>query len=114
MYKTSVSEVEVRDVEVEGAKNVKIQWLINDKCGAENFAMRRFTIKKDGHTPFHKHDYEHEVFVLKGKGIAVEGLEKKEHEISEGNVLFVPANEWHNFKNNSKEDLVFLCIIPLK
>ena len=114
MYRTTVTETETKDVEVEGAKNVKIQWLINDKSGAKNFAMRRFTIGKDGHTPYHTHDFEHEVLVLNGEGVVVEGQEKKEHSVEKGSVMFVKPDEWHNFKNTGDDDLVILCMIPLK
>lgn len=114
MYKTKVSEIIAKDVEIKGAKDVKIQWLIDDKSGAKNFAMRRFTIGKGGHTPYHTHDFEHEVFVLEGKGIVVEGKEKKEYKIDKGSALFVKPNVWHNFKNTGEEDLVFLCLIPLE
>ena len=51
------------DVELEkaeaGAKDTYVRWLITRKDGAKNFAMRRFTIGKDGHTPYHSHDDEH-------------------------------------------------------
>lgn len=114
MHVTKVSDVETKDVEMEGCKNVKIQWLINDKSGADNFAMRRFTVGKEGFTPYHIHDWEHEIYVLDGKGIVVEGEEKIEHKMEKGTVIFVKGNEWHNFKNTCNEDLVFLCLIPLK
>lgn len=36
--------------------------------GAENFAMRLFEIQPRGYSPLHQHDWEHEVFILEGKG----------------------------------------------
>ncbi len=104
-------EVEMNDVTEEGAKNVKIQWLIDEKIG-KTFAMRRFVVKKGGHTPLHRHDWEHGVFVLAGKGALVDE-QGKEHELKPGTFAFVEPNELHQFKNKGEEDFVFLCVIPL-
>lgn len=105
-------EVEMEDVEEEGAKNVKIQWLIDEKIG-KNFAMRRFTIKKDGYTPLHKHDWEHEVFVLSGRGALVDS-NGNEKELLPGKFAYVEPNELHQFRNKGDDDFIFLCIIPLQ
>jgi len=107
------SEVEAQEVNAEGAKNVTIQWLIDDKSGAPTFAMRRFVIKKDGHTPLHNHDWEHEIFVLQGNGVLIDE-NGKERALKKNDFAFVPPNEIHQFKNVGNEDFVFLCLIPLK
>ena len=107
------ADVEAQEVDEEGAKGVTIQWLIDDKTGAPNFAMRRFVIEKDGHTPLHNHDWEHEVFVLNGKGALVDE-NGNEMPLNKNNFAFVPPNETHQFKNVGDEDFIFLCIIPLK
>jgi len=104
------SEVVESKVEIEGAKDVYIRWLVAEDDEAPNFYLRHFRISENGHTPYHKHNYEHEVFVLSGEGIAV--LEDKEYPIKGGSVLSVPPNAMHQFKNNSKSDIRFLCIIP--
>ncbi|HDN95842.1 MAG: cupin domain-containing protein [Thermoplasmata archaeon] len=104
-------EVEMEEVKEEGAKNVYIQWLIDEKIG-DNFAMRRFVIKKGGHTPLHRHDWEHEVFVLSGKGALVDE-NGREHPLEPGKFAYVKPNELHQFKNKGDEDFIFLCIIPL-
>ncbi|KAA0000006.1 MAG: cupin domain-containing protein [Thermoplasmata archaeon] len=112
MFVKRYDEVEKEEVNEEGAKNVEIQWLIDEKV-APNFAMRRFTIKENGYTPLHKHDWEHEVFVLQGEGALVDG-DGNEHPLKPGNFALVEPNEVHQFKNKGKEDFVFLCLIPLK
>ncbi len=99
-----------REVKVEGAVGATIQWLIAEPDGAPNFAMRRFVIAPDGHTPYHSHDDEHEVFVLSGKGKAF--YEGSSTEISTGSFVFIEGGAMHNFVNDGSEDLVFLCIIP--
>ncbi|MBN2380683.1 cupin domain-containing protein [candidate division WOR-3 bacterium] len=112
MLVRSITEVKQDQVETEGASGVKIRWLISADEGAPNFAMREFEIEPGGHTPYHSHDWEHEVFVLSGEGTAVS--EGKEHPIKKGMVVFVPGREMHNFKNTGSETLRFLCLVPHK
>jgi quercetin dioxygenase-like cupin family protein len=95
-----------------GIKDVKLRWLISDKDGAKNFAMRLFEIKSGGYTPLHQHDWEHEVFILEGEGhIKNKNGDKP---FSQGDVLFIKPMEWHQFINSSKKLLKFLCLIPIK
>ena len=63
-----------------------------------------------GCTPFHKHEWEHEVLILSGEGIVKEGNE--EHRITSGDAIFAPAHKEHQFMNTGKETLSFLCLIP--
>jgi quercetin dioxygenase-like cupin family protein len=94
----------------EGAKAVEIRWLISREDGANNFAMRMFELKPDGHTPLHHHPHEHEVFVVEGQGIfAYEG---KEYPFDKDYVIFVPGNGKHQFRNTGGSTLRLLCLIP--
>ena len=106
------SDVKLETPNEEGIKDLKVRWLISKKDGAEIFAMRLFEVEPGGYSPLHQHDWEHEVFILKGKGIA----RSKTHEESfkEGDVFFVKPLEWHQFVNNGTETLMFLCLIPYK
>ncbi len=96
----------------EGARGVQIRWIITEEMGAKNFAMRHFEIAPDGFTPLHSHDWEHEVFILNGSGIIVGDV--TERSFSEGDVIFVPENETHQFKNSGDKPLSLLCLIPSK
>ncbi len=113
MIVKSESEVKPAEVTEGGAENTTIQWLIDAKVGAPNFAMRRFVVRKGGYTPLHKHDWEHEVFVLNGEGILV-GEGGKEMPLKKNYFAFVPPNELHQFRNAGNEDFIFLCVIPIK
>ena len=104
-------EVKAQDVE-EGAAGVKIRWLITKDVGAENFAMRLFEVESGGFTPLHSHPWEHEVFILKGQGLVVGGAE--ERVFREYDVVFVPSNEIHQFRNTSEYAVKFLCMIPYR
>ena len=103
-------EVPAQAVE-EGARGVKIRWLISGDDGAENFAMRHFEIAPGGHTPHHAHPWEHEVFVLAGRGkVAGPGGEEP---LGPGTVVFVPPGEEHHFANDGSESLTLLCLVPM-
>lgn len=106
------SEVELEEPKEQGIKDVMVRWLISKKDGAEKFAMRLFEIQPGGYTPLHQHDWEHEVFILKGNGVTMD--KTKEETFKEGDVFFVPPMEWHQFVNTGKETLKFLCLIPYK
>ena len=96
----------------EGSSKLKVRWLITKDLGAENFAMRLFEMEPDGHSPLHAHPWEHEVFILEGEGVVTDG--KKTQKFGVGDVVFVPPDEKHQFKNNGTKTLKFLCLIPYK
>ena len=111
MKKFAYTEIKAETVKKQ-SKNLKIRWLITKETGAQNFAMRLFEMEAGGHTPRHSHDWEHEVFILEGEGVVVGGTEEKKFQA--GDVIFVPANEVHQFKNNTQNLVKFLCLIPYK
>jgi len=105
-------DVEKEDIVEEGAKDITIRWLISDRDGAENFAMRLFEVKPSGYTPYHQHDWEHEVYILGGTGtLKTEGGDKP---LKEGDIVFVKPMEWHSFRNAGEGRLRFLCLVPCK
>lgn len=96
----------------EPANKVKIRWLINEKQNAPNFSMRRFEIAPGGNTPYHTHEWEHEVYVLSGNAL----VKTKDGAVAlkTGDVILIEPNEEHNFINSSEENFEFLCLIPLQ
>jgi quercetin dioxygenase-like cupin family protein len=105
-------EVKAEAVDFEDVKDVKVRWLISDKDKAPNFAMRLFEVGPGGYSPLHTHNWEHEVFILEGEGVANNG--EKETKLKSGTVVYVAPNEKHQFKNTGSETLKFLCLIPIK
>jgi len=104
------SNINKSAVEMDGAKDVEIRWLISKADGAENFAMRMFELQPGGHTPLHTHPQEHEVFVLEGQGTFV--FEGQEHPFGAEHVIFVPPDKQHQFRNSGETVMRMLCIIP--
>lgn len=103
-------EVPANEVTMEGAAGCRVRWLIGEKDNAPTFAMREFEVAPGGHTPRHFHDYEHEVYVLAGKGTIVDG--DRELPLAAGDVVLVAPNDVHQFRNTSSEPMRFLCLIP--
>lgn len=97
-------------VEIEGAVGAMSRCLIGQQDGAPSFTMRQFEIAPGGNTPKHSHGFEHEVFVLEGSGVVLEG--SAERPLRAGTVVFVPPNELHQFRNTGSAPLEFLCLIP--
>jgi quercetin dioxygenase-like cupin family protein len=103
-----------RDVEPEQspeAPGASLRWVIGEKEGAPNFAMRVAEIQPGAATPLHSHDWEHEVFVLFGQGKVAAGGE--EVDLHPGVAVFVPPREEHRFVNDGDDPLGFICAIPL-
>ena len=78
-------QVELEPVYSEGAEGAQIRWLIAQKDGAPNFAMRMFEVAPGGHTPYHQHDWEHELYCLAGKGALI--TERGEIAFGENDVM---------------------------
>jgi quercetin dioxygenase-like cupin family protein len=100
-----------RDIPSEpgGADGLTVRWVINASQGATNFAMRVFELGPGKESPFHKHENEHEAFVLAGSG-EVE-TDAGTASLKEGSALFIPAQENHRFRNTGKDVMRFIDVI---
>jgi quercetin dioxygenase-like cupin family protein len=110
MLVTRLSDVEKTVPAMEGAKDIYKQIPLSKKDGVPTFSFRVFTIKPGGHTPFHRHPFEHMNYVIKGSGVLVAtdgGLE-----LSNGDFALVLPDEKHQFRNTGKSDLVIICAVP--
>lgn len=106
----NIDEVDPKPVQMDGVAGVKMAVMVGREHGAPNFALRAFTVEPHGHSPHHSHDYEHEVYVVEGSGTVL--LEGRENPIRKGDVVFVPADEQHQFKAGER-GLRFLCLVPV-
>lgn len=103
-------QVECEDVEEAGAEGVSVRWLISEEDGAPNFYMRRFELEPNGRTPRHAHAWEHEVYILAGKGTLF--CQGRESPFLPGDVIYVAPGEVHSFTADPDGDVAFLCLIP--
>ena len=94
----------------EMVKNVAGRVLLGSQDGAPNFCMRRFEMGPQGYTPKHSHAWEHEVYVVQGKGqVFIDGQWQA---VREGTAVLVPPNAEHQFKNDSDGTFAFICLVP--
>lgn len=101
------AEINLGNAEI---KDVLLRVLIGPDDGSNNMVMRYFTVLPGGHTPFHSHEFEHVIRIVRGKGI-VQDEEGKEITLEEGQSLFVAEGEKHQFINPFQQPFGFLCII---
>jgi quercetin dioxygenase-like cupin family protein len=95
------------------APGASIRWLIDDDHdGAPVYALRMIEIEPGGNSPHHSHPYEHENFIVQGKGRL--RIVDTWYDLREGDVAFVPAGISHQYVNAGEIPLKFLCGIPVK
>ena len=94
------------------APGVTIRWVIDKKDGAENYAMRIIEVEPAGHTPHHAHWFEHENFIVEGQGEITIGDEV--YPVHQGDVIFVPGDVQHQYRNTGNTPLKFICGIPME
>ena len=94
------------------APGVTIRWVIDeDKDGAPTYSLRVIEVAPGGHTPNHIHPFEHENFIMEGKGkVQIDG---EWFEVRPGDVVFVPPDSQHTYVNVGDEPFKFLCGIPV-
>ena len=107
----NINEVDESPVSMDGASGVRMALMVGRGDGAPHFALRSFRVEPDGHSPRHSHDYEHEVFVVDGGGEVL--LEGEYRPLRPGDVVFVPADEEHQFRAGP-QGLRFLCLVPVE
>ncbi len=106
----SSESVELQKVTMEGSSGCQVRWLLSREDGAPSFAMRQFEVEPGGYTPRHHHPYEHEIYVVDGRGEVYEG--DTAYPIQAGDVVLVKPDDVHQFKNTGERPLKFLCLIP--
>ena len=110
MKVNQAQQIQSQQVDMPGASGCSVRWLVGEKDGAPNFAMRQFTVEPGGRTPRHHHPYEHEVYVLEGAGVVYEG--DVEHPLQAGDVIYVAPDDVHQFRNTGELPMKFLCVVP--
>jgi len=110
MIAKKYDEVEKQKIQMDQAKGISIRWLIGPDQEAPNFYLRHFEVEPGGHTPYHTHPWEHEVYVLEGKGKL--NTKDKSLPLEKNYFALVMPGEEHQFENTGDTTLEFLCVIP--
>jgi len=110
MIVKTFADVPAEKVTMPGAENVTIRWLLGKESPAPNFYLRLFEVQPGGHSPYHTHPSEHEIFVLEGRGrINAKGGSSP---ITAGSFALVEPGEEHQFENTGDTVFKFLCLVP--
>jgi len=110
MHITNLAKVKSFAPQMEGAKDLVKQIPISKADGTPNFSFRVFTIAPGGHTPYHKHDFEHLNYVIEGIGEVVQ-LNGRQP-LKQGDFVMVLPGEMHQYQNTSQKPLVIICAVP--
>jgi quercetin dioxygenase-like cupin family protein len=108
-----IKDFDVKEAYGQDAEGVNIRWISEKRTGGDeylhNFALRYFTFKPKAYMSPHKHPWEQEIAVTRGK-IQVLGV-ANDQILKEGDVAYFAANEVHGFKNLSNGESEFYCVI---
>jgi len=110
MHRINIDEIPERSINRNYMEGVSIRYLIVEEFGAPNFEMRYFELQKGAKTSFDKHAYEHEVFVLRGKGRLV--VNGKDYYLRLNDAVLIEPWEEHQLFQVGDEPFGFLCIVP--
>lgn len=94
---------------VAAGRAAEVRVLLGEGDGMPHFAMRKFTMGEGGGMPRHTNEVEHEQYVLAGRARVTVG--DRVHEVTAGEVLFIPAGMPHSYEV-VEAPFEFLCMVP--
>lgn len=112
MFMTNLQKSEEVDITPDNMKDkgrITVRWLLGEPEGAPNFEMRYFSLSGEMATDWHNHDWEHQVFVINGRGRF--RTEKGEVELAPGSAVLVEPGEQHHFICGG-DRFDFICVVP--
>ena len=102
-------EIDITPEDLRGKGRATIRWLLGEPEGAPNFEMRYISLSGDISTDWHNHEWEHEVFVVSGRGKFRSS--EKEVDLGPGSEVYVAPGEQHHFIC-AGEQFDFICVVP--
>ena len=102
--------MEVREYKAEGSapfREVTRQVLFDDPALASQ--LRYFEVAAGGHTTLERHEHAHAVVVHRGRGRCLIG--DRIYDLTEHDLVHVPALTWHQFRADADAPLGFLCMV---
>lgn len=95
---------------MEGAKSAERRLVLGPDDATPLMALRVFTLSPGGHTPYHRHPFEHMNVVLEGQGVL--RTSDGERALTAGAMALVLPDELHQFRNTGETDFSFVCLVP--
>ncbi|MBN1837733.1 MAG: cupin domain-containing protein [Spirochaetales bacterium] len=110
MYKINLHDIPERGVNRSYRPGVSIRYLVLEEFGAPGFEMRYFELEPGASSSEDVHPYEHEVFVVRGRGALL--LEGERYPLRPHDAILIEPDERHQLLQEGDEPLGFLCIVP--
>ncbi len=110
MHITSLEKAKKQVPIMEGARGIVKQIPISKEDGTPAFSFRVFTIEPGGHTPLHRHAFEHLNYVIEGVGAVV--ADDGPRALKKGDFVLVKPGETHQYRNTSSEPFIVMCAVP--
>lgn len=107
----SLSQVQRKKVEMEGARNAYKQVPLSKEDGVPVYSYRVFTVEPEGYTPYHQHPYEHMNYIIEGEGALV-NEKGEETSLKAGDFALVLPNEKHQYRNKGNKPFKIICGVP--
>ena len=101
---------DVEATPVDAAEGLSKAVLIGEDHGAENLAIRRFSLEPGAEVPRHTNEVEHEQYVLGGDYVV--GIDDEVHVVTAGDALHIPAGTVHWYRNEGDAEGSFICAVP--
>jgi ribulose-bisphosphate carboxylase large chain len=104
-------ELEPYKVTTEHWRGITRRELSGKRGESHSFHVRYFEIEPGGYSTLEKHEHEHVVIPLRGRGEAQFGCYV--YEVGMGDVVYVAPNDPHQFRNaeDADEPFGFLCLV---
>jgi quercetin dioxygenase-like cupin family protein len=103
-------DVEPMQYKQEGSapfKDITRQVLFDDPALAAQ--VRYFEMQPGGYSTLERHEHMHAVMILRGRGRCLVGNQLMD--VTEHDLLHIPAMTWHQFRATNDQPLGFLCVV---
>jgi len=112
MIVKNAQEADANPMNKPGFSGMAARYMLSADDGCPHYALRLMEWAPGGYTSYHRHKEEHEMFVLEGEAVAVDG-DKKERRLLVGDALYISPCEGHQIKNIGKGMLKMICTVPI-
>jgi ribulose-bisphosphate carboxylase large chain len=86
--------------------------LVGDKGERAKFHLRYFEVAPGGHTTLERHNHEHVVVGVRGKGVCK--VRSKRYDINLMDTIYIPPDAPHQISNPYRKPFGFFCIVDAK
>jgi ribulose-bisphosphate carboxylase large chain len=86
--------------------------LVGDRGEKTKFHLRYFEVAPGGHTTLERHEHEHVVTGIRGKGVC--RVKGRRYEIGAMDTIYIPPDATHQLSNPYKEPFGFFCIVDAR